>query len=358
MKTLKRTLSALIAIAAVITLLSATVSAAHAEDRNEQMLNDWTVPFSDIPLRAWFNEAVHYCWEHRYMSGTSPTTFEPYSTVTRAMTVTVLWRLAGAPKYDGFIFYPFLDTALNIWYSDALAWATENSLTAGVSPGRFGPDEPVTREQLALMFMKYSENILKEDVSGRADVTEYEDASEIHTWAKEGVEWAIDEGLISGKGGGIIDPRGKAMRSELAQIIYKFTSKRIESENKRSNEKLYEKWGFTVEISAWHSYRGRMIVSPLPDEGKDLPDMSMTANVYGPYGEAKNVPFDKISTEIGPYYRADKDALDACRFDIMKMHENKGPVKVDLTITVDGEELELTFFADVDIIFVSDGQYA
>ena len=312
MKTLKRTLSALIAIAAVITLLSATVSAAHAEDKNEQMLNDWTVPFSDIPLRAWFNEAVHYCWDHRYMSGTSPTTFEPYSTVTRAMTVTVLWRLAGAP--EGFIppGYYFKDISSDSWYYRALKWALQYSLAAGTSSTTFEPNKPVTREQLALMFMKYSENILKEDVSGRADVTEYEDASEIHTWAKEGVEWAIDEGLISGKGGGIIDPRGKAMRSELAQIIYKFTSKRIESENKRSNEKLYEKWGFTVEISAWHSYRGRMIVSPLPDEGKDLPDMSMTANVYGPYGEAKNVPFDKISTEIGPYYRADKDALDAC----------------------------------------------
>ncbi len=183
--------------------------------------------FRDLDTSAWYHEAVDYTLQEGLMNGTGPDTFEPSSTLTRGMIVTMLYRMEGEPEISENS--AFDDVRSGFWYSDAIAWADENDIVNGYGDGRFAPDEAVTREQMAAVFYRYAQ-YKGYDVSRRGVLDTFSDRGEISGWAVTPVQWAFAEGLISGKGSGILDPSGTATRAEVAQIFLNFCEKIAETD--------------------------------------------------------------------------------------------------------------------------------
>ena len=176
-------------------------------------------PFADVAEGNWFYEAVYYCYDKGYFKGTSAGEFAPGETMTRAMFATVLYRIAGEPEVaEG---SSFADVEKGKWYSDAIAWAAGEGIIDGYGNGLFGRDDPVTREQMAVLFWRYAGK--PEAESG--DLSAYSDADRISAWARDAVSWAVIAGVMNGNGDGTLDPRGDATRAEVAQIVMNFDTK-------------------------------------------------------------------------------------------------------------------------------------
>ncbi|MBQ4055457.1 MAG: S-layer homology domain-containing protein [Clostridia bacterium] len=177
--------------------------------------------FSDVTENKWYAEAVAYVAEKELMTGTSATTFDPSVTLTRAMTVQILAQIAGA-DLSAYTETDFVDVPAGKWYTSSVAWADENEIATGISDDTFGYKNPVTREQLALMICKFAEKygIVNLYPTPTENADGFADADKIHSWAKEGVDWAVKYGMISGMGNGNLDPRGTATRAQAAQIFY------------------------------------------------------------------------------------------------------------------------------------------
>ena len=170
--------------------------------------------FSDIPANAWYGEAVEYVREQGMMSGTGGGAFSPNGTMTRGMLVTVLYKHAGSPQVTGA--NQFSDVAAGKWYYDAVRWAARKGVVSGYSANRFGPDDPVTREQTATILWNY---VNKPSVSG---AQAFADQNNISAYAVNAVAWARNTGIISGKGANRFDPKGLTTRAEMASILYQF----------------------------------------------------------------------------------------------------------------------------------------
>ncbi|OUQ60833.1 hypothetical protein B5E56_05805 [Flavonifractor sp. An112] len=177
------------------------------------------LPFTDVPEDEWYYDAVAYAYENGWMNGTTSTTFAPGSTTSRAMIVTILHRIEGKPSIQEST--AFLDVPLDAWYADAVAWAAEHGIVEGYSDTAFGPNDPITREQLAAILYRYAQ-YKGYDVSAKADLNKFTDADEISNYALEALQWANAEGLINGKGDGVLDPKGQATRAEAAVILTRF----------------------------------------------------------------------------------------------------------------------------------------
>ena len=324
-------------------------------------------PFTDVPERTWYYEAALYCKFKGYMSGMTETTFEPKTTVSRAMVVTVLWRMAGSPNtiydYDFYIYWNdwYSDVPRSKWYTRAVMWAKEQGIATGVSADMFDPDAGVTREQLALMFMRFSEKVLRADVSERQSDLLYLDTNNISGWARDAVEWAVAKGLISGVSLYRLDPRGTATRAQLAQIIYKFTNKPDKTENERSNNALSEKWGFTLQFYALADHRSFdgggfseesrcwMAVYPIVNDGGELPEITMYADVSCILGTSYNIPFIReISDDGTVWFHADNKRLYESNYINLNPRADNDPLKVDLTVMVGSEIMTVTYYVDVD----------
>lgn len=174
------------------------------------------LPFVDVPSDAWYADAVESVVNAGLMNGTSPTTFSPNSTTDRAMLVTVLYRLEGSPAVTKLA--DFTDVADGTWYTDAVAWGAANGIIDGYGNGKFGPLNPVTREQTATILYRYV-SYKGRDVSERSALSGYVDGDAVGDWALEAVEWAVADGLISGTNTNAILPRGYATRAQIAQIL-------------------------------------------------------------------------------------------------------------------------------------------
>ena len=158
-------------------------------------------PFLDADRTAWYHDGVHYCLETGLMLGTSSTTFAPEQTTSRAMVATILWRLAGSPAADGTV--RFADVPQNTWYTEAVRWADSAGVVTGYSPEKFGPEDPITREQLAAMLWRYAQAAGADmSVGQNTDLLSYTDASDISPWATEAMQWACDAGILNGTGDG------------------------------------------------------------------------------------------------------------------------------------------------------------
>lgn len=197
-----------------------TIKAAFAladEQRNPQTGVDMN--FEDVSETDWFYESVAYVFDEGLMNGTSATTFSPYLDTTRGMIVTILHRLAGgnAPKDAA----PFLDVTSGQYYATAVAWAYENGIVNGYSAEAFGPNDAITREQMAAILMNYAK-FMGYDTTAAADLSKFSDADKISGYAVQSMAWANASGLINGKGGSILDPTGNAQRCEVAAILYRF----------------------------------------------------------------------------------------------------------------------------------------
>ena len=174
--------------------------------------------YTDIPT-DWAKEGICFVIENGLMVGTTSTTFAPKDTLTRAMLVTVLYRMAGSPTVDA----PsgFTDVADGQWYSDAIAWAAANGIVNGVGGNKFAPSEPVTREQLAAIFFRYAKAEAPE-----ADVLSgYPDAESVSTYARDAMAWAVSTGLVTGSkeaDGTYLAPQGLAAREQAAAILMRY----------------------------------------------------------------------------------------------------------------------------------------
>lgn len=179
-------------------------------------------PFTDVVAGTWYYGAAAYAYNNGLFAGMTPTTFAPNATMTRAMLVSVLWRLAGAPAPKA----PntFVDVPDGAWYTDAVTWAAENGVVSGIGGSRFDPSGFVTREQTAEILYNYAHS-KGYDVSARADLTAFPDAASVSGWAEEALSWANVAGLINGTvrdGQTILDPQGSASRAQVAMILMNY----------------------------------------------------------------------------------------------------------------------------------------
>lgn len=176
------------------------------------------LPFTDTQGH-WAEEAIAYCYEKGLMTGTGETTFSPEATTSRAMIVTILYRLEKTPAISGEA--PFTDVSGSAYYADAAQWATEQGIVSGYGNGAFGPNDAITREQLALILMNYA-RYKGYDTKKVGDLSGFADAGEISAWAVEALAWANAEGLVNGRSETAIAPAGTATRGEAATILMRY----------------------------------------------------------------------------------------------------------------------------------------
>lgn len=178
-----------------------------------------SIQFEDVDSDAWYQEAVDYVVNSGLMKGTSETKFEPDSNTTRAMIVTILYRMEGEPAVDQLS--DFSDVPDNMWYTNAIAWANANGIVGGYDENHFRPDSNITREQYATIMFRYA--ILKGfETTKSVDLSGYQDASSISPWAQDAMKWANAEGLINGRTYTTLAPAGNATRAETAAILMRF----------------------------------------------------------------------------------------------------------------------------------------
>lgn len=193
-----------------------TVEASFVREGGQPQVPQTT--FADVPASAWYYNAVEYVYENGLMSGVSGGRFAPDDTLTRAMLVQTLYAMEGRPAAAS---AGFADVASGDWYASAVNWAAANGVVSGVSETGFGPNNALTREQLALILYRFAQ-YKGYDVTGTSDLTAYADGSSVSGWAAEAMGWAVNAGLISGVGGNQIAPTGTATRAQVAQILMNF----------------------------------------------------------------------------------------------------------------------------------------
>ena len=178
-----------------------------------------TVLYKDVKPTRWSYNSIKYVSENGLMNGTGDGKFSPKEVMTRAMVVTVLYRLEGSPEVE--YSKVFTDVPKNKWYTDAVIWASENGIVNGMGNGKYEPMTSIVREQLAAIIMRYADSryILTDE---RCDIKGYEDYSRIRKYAREALSWANAVKLIEGVNDKILDPRGGATREQFAKILESF----------------------------------------------------------------------------------------------------------------------------------------
>lgn len=186
-------------------------------------------PFADISEGNWFYNAVMYVYRNGLMAGTSGTTFDPDGITTRGQIVTILWRMAGSPQVDYLMDY--FDVDSTAYYGEAIRWATAEGIASGYGNGLFGPDDPITREQFAVILHRYARH-MGYDVSIGEDTNllSYTDAFTVSDFAVSALQWACGAGIIHGTGdGSTLTPQGEATRAQTAIIVMRFCQRYIDN---------------------------------------------------------------------------------------------------------------------------------
>ena len=200
---------------------SVTIPFSHASqyaiviDTHSRAKVDVSEIFVDVAPDAWYKDAVQYAYDNGLMTGVSATEFAPEATTTRAMIVSILARLEGVEHAEAAGFADVTDE----WYATAVNWAANVGVVNGYEDNTFRPNQPITREQLAAIFMNYA-SYKGQDVSNRADLTSYTDQPS--TWAEETMQWAVAEKLITGVTNDELQPQGNATRAQVAAILQRF----------------------------------------------------------------------------------------------------------------------------------------
>jgi len=174
-------------------------------------------PFNDVKTSDWFFGDVKYAYENGLFNGMSHTAFEPYTSMTRAMLVTVLWRMAGSPNASG---TSFTDVKSSEWYSAAVAWAGQNKIVEGIGDNLFAPNSSITRQDLATMIMRYI-SFIKFIYVVNDEYRIFADEKEISSYAKNAIQNLNKLGIMNGRGNNVIDPRGAATRAEVAAMLHR-----------------------------------------------------------------------------------------------------------------------------------------
>ena len=218
--------------------------ASFSDGRLEGLLPE-TLPFRDVSRRAWYFESVAYAYRQGLMSGTGTTEFEPDTATSRAMLVQVLYRLAGQPAAAG---GEFSDVGDGVWYADAVSWAAGAQIVNGYGNGRFGPDDPVTREQTAAILYRYAAWY---DLAGdgEAPLSGYPDAGTVSSWARSAMGWAVGAGYLTGSaedGAVLLRPQALAVRAQTAAILARFCRSLQKQEHAMPRADYFTARGTTV----------------------------------------------------------------------------------------------------------------
>ena len=179
-------------------------------------------PFTDVSEKDWFYGDVMFAYENGLMIGTGNAQFRPHGTATRGMMATILWRMAGSPAPKGN--NSFTDVEAGTWYTDAIAWTAENGIFLGYGNNKVGPNDSITREQLAAIFFRYAD-YKGCDMNAKGELDKFRDAGKVSDYARAAMQWAVGSGLIQGKPDGVLDPQGTATRAEIAAMLHRFLEK-------------------------------------------------------------------------------------------------------------------------------------
>lgn len=180
--------------------------------------------FADVSANDWFHAAVKFVYEKGMMSGTAANAFSPNAATTRGMLVTILYRMEGEPEAKA---SSFSDVSREMYYAKAVDWASQNGIVTGYGgneTGTFGPDNSVTREQMAAILYRYSAK-KGVDMTARGDLSGFTDQASISAYAQEPMTWAVGMGLVSGMGDGTVAPAGNATRAQVATILMRYLEK-------------------------------------------------------------------------------------------------------------------------------------
>lgn len=194
-------------------------------DANTTVYAKWTeapvsgLPFGDVKSADWFYNDVKYVYEKGMMAGTAADVFAPNATTTRAMIVTILYRLEGSPAVTGTS--SFVDVPAGQWYTDAVNWAAANQIVKGTSATTFAPNDSITREQMAAILYRYAQ-YKGYDVTKKADLSGYSDNGQVSAYAKDALAWANAAKLINGVTNTTLAPQGNATRAQVSAILYRF----------------------------------------------------------------------------------------------------------------------------------------
>ena len=194
-------------------------------DANTMVYAKWTeapvsgLPFGDVKSADWFYNDVKYVYEKGMMAGTAADVFAPNATTTRAMIVTILYRLEGSPAVTGTS--AFVDVPTGQWYTDAVNWAAANQIVKGTSATTFAPNDSITREQMAAILYRYAQ-YKGYDVTKKADLSGYSDNGQVSAYAKDALAWANAAKLINGVTNTTLAPQGNATRAQVSAILHRF----------------------------------------------------------------------------------------------------------------------------------------
>ena len=236
------------------------------------------VPFSDVSVSAWYFESVERVYEENWMNGTRNDRFSPDDSLTRAMLAVILWRIEGSQGANRTV--TFTDTSANAWYADGLSWCAEKGFFAGYPNGSFGPDDAVTREQLATVFFRYAEETGAEP-SGQAGHTTFKNGC---PWAADTCAWANEYGLFT-DAIGTLDLCAPASRAEIAYLLDQYFPS--EASPSALTENSFDSVGYLLYTPA-----------------STRPDMPLIVYLHGGHGKGDDLSV-LINTDGFPQYLAD-----------------------------------------------------
>lgn len=221
------------------------------------------ISFSDVKDTDWFYDSVQYVCENGLMNGTGDAVFSPDGTTTRGMIVTILYRMENSPAADSDV--TFTDVSAGQYYADAVAWASENDIVNGYGSGQFGPDDPITREQMASVLYRYAQ-LKGYDIAAEGNISSFSDVENVSAYAVNPMRWAAGNRLISGIGDNMLAPGEMSTRAQTAAILTRFCENIVPEEPfepvRPSGSVAYENrdLGFRIEFpNNWENrYRVEM----------------------------------------------------------------------------------------------------
>ncbi len=225
---------------------------------------DGTFAFDDVQESDWFYDDVNYVYTHDLIKGTSATTFAPQATTTRAMIVTILHRLEGTPSASN---SGFSDVTAGQYFTEAVDWAAEQNIVNGYGNGMFGPNDNITREQMATILYRYA-TYKNYDVTKKADCSTFSDADKISDYATDALAWCNAESLINGMGNNMLAPKGNAIRAQVAAILTRFCKNIVPSEPENFVESKTYTVTFNLNYGKNETYKSEKVAK---DEKVDKP---------------------------------------------------------------------------------------
>ena len=229
------------------------------------------ISFSDVKDTDWFYDSVQYVCENGLMNGTGDAVFSPDGTTTRGMIVTILYRMENSPAADSDV--TFTDVSAGQYYADAVAWASENDIVNGYGSGAFGPDDPITREQMASVLYRYAQ-LKGYDIAASGNLAGFSDDSDVSPYVANPMRWAVGNSLISGMGNNMLAPEESSTRAQAAAILTRFCKNIVPPEPfepvNPSGSVAYENRDLGFRIEFPDTWKNRYIVEADPNNSSGV----------------------------------------------------------------------------------------